>query len=60
MLDWLRKLLEAKAFKERHKVTQLKWKKAALQRKIDLAKEKRKKEEENLQASLYYIKALKY
>lgn len=38
MLNWIQRLLEAKALKEQHRVTQLKWKKAAMQRKIDLAK----------------------
>lgn len=38
MLNWIKRLLEAKALKEKHRVTQLKWKKAALQRKIELAK----------------------
>lgn len=38
MLNWIQRLLDAKALKEQHRVTQLKWKKAALQRKIDLAK----------------------
>ena len=38
MLNWIQRFLEAKALKEQHRATQLKWKKAALQRKIDLAK----------------------
>lgn len=38
MLNWIKRLLEAKALKEQHRVTQLRWKQAALQRKIDLAK----------------------
>lgn len=38
LLNWIKKLLEAKALKEQHRVAQLKWKQAALQRKIDLAK----------------------
>lgn len=38
MLNWIQRLLDAKTLKEQHRVTQLKWKKAALQRKIDLAK----------------------
>lgn len=38
MLNWIQKLLEAKALQEHHRVTQLKWKQAALQRKIDIAK----------------------
>lgn len=38
MLNWIKRLLEAKALQEKHRVTQLKWKKAALQRKIDIAK----------------------
>lgn len=38
LLNWIKKLLEAKALREQHRVTQLKWEKAALQRKIDLAK----------------------
>lgn len=41
MLNWIKRLLEAKALQEKHRVTQLKWKKAALQRKIDLAKKSR-------------------
>lgn len=38
LLNWIKRLLEAKVLQEQHRVTQLKWKKAALQRKIDLAK----------------------
>ena len=38
MLNWIQRFLEAKALNEQHRATQLKWKKAALQRKIDLAK----------------------
>ena len=38
LLNWIQRLLEAKALREQHRVTQLKWKKAALQRKIDIAK----------------------
>lgn len=38
MLTWIKRLLEAKALQEQHRVTQLRWKQAALQRKIDLAK----------------------
>lgn len=38
MLNWIQRLLEAKALQEQHRVTQLKWTQVALQRKIDLAK----------------------
>lgn len=38
MLNWIQRLLEKKSLQEQHRVTQLKWEKAALQRKIDLAK----------------------
>lgn len=38
MLNWIKRLLEAKVLQKKHRVTQLKWKKAALQRKIDIAK----------------------
>lgn len=38
LLNWIKRLLEAKALQEQHRVTQLKWTQAALQRKIDLAK----------------------
>lgn len=38
LLNWIKKFLEAKALREQHRVTQLKWKQAALQRKIELAK----------------------
>lgn len=38
MLNWIKRLLEVKALQEKHRVTQLRWKQAALQRKIDIAK----------------------
>lgn len=38
MLNWIKRLLEAKVLQEKHRVTQLRWKQATLQRKIDLAK----------------------
>lgn len=38
LLNWIKKLLEKKSLQEQHRVTQLRWKQAALQRKIDLAK----------------------
>lgn len=38
MLNWIKRLLEAKALQEQYRVTQLRWKQAALQRKIELAK----------------------
>lgn len=38
LLDWIYKKLKQKAFQERHKVTQLQWQKAELERKITIAK----------------------
>lgn len=40
LLNWIKRLLEAKALQEQYRVTQLRWKQAALQRKIDLAKKR--------------------
>lgn len=41
LLNWIQRLLEKKSLQEQHRVTQLKWEKAALQRKIDIAKKDR-------------------
>ena len=40
MLNWIQRLLEKKSLQEQYRVTQLKWKQAALQRKIDLEKKR--------------------
>lgn len=45
LLNWIKRLLEAKALQEQHRVTQLKWTQAALQRKIDLAKKSRQNQD---------------
>lgn len=41
ILDYIYNKLKAKAFQEKHKVTQLNWKKAELERRIALAKKER-------------------
>lgn len=44
--EWIYNKLKNKAFREKHEVTKLQWKKAELERKIALAKKERGKKDE--------------